>query len=321
MFDNVLAIYGLVFIAALLVIDSALRFVMKSNRRSSDVKNRLQALKQRSNNENQVFAQLLSRRGLGGRGGEQSVDGIIGRFISQTGLEISAPRRIFYILALFLIGFGFAMAFLGTNIVVHVIFGILFAAGTTVWVVNYVRNRRIKTFTTQLAPALDMIVRSLNAGHPLNTAIALVAREMPDPLGSEFGILNDQMTFGLDIEKAMLNMVDRVGATELNLLTVTVTVQRGTGGNLAEILENLARMIRDRQMTSAKIRAISAEGRVTSWVMVSFPFILYFMLIALVPDYFDEVWASGYGEIIVATCLSLVFFGMLVIRRMVNFDF
>ncbi|MEC7668488.1 MAG: type II secretion system F family protein, partial [Pseudomonadota bacterium] len=170
-------------------------------------------------------------------------------------------------------------------------------------------------------PALDIIVRSLSAGHPLGTSIALVSREMPDPIGSEFGILSDQLTFGSELEQAMLNMYDRVGAPELNMVTVSVSVQRGTGGNLAEILENLAQMIRDRLMIKAKIKAISAEGRITAWIMLLFPFGLFYMLKAMVPTYFDLVWESGYGGLVVGVCLTLLFFGMIVIRKLVNFDY
>ena len=183
------------------------------------------------------------------------------------------------------------------------------------------RNRRIKTFTEQLPAAIDVITRSLKAGHPVVAAIALVAREMPDPIGSEFGILNDQMTFGSDLEQAMMNMYNRVGAPELNLLTVTVSVQRGTGGSLSEILENLSQMIRDRLMIRSKIKAISAEGRITAWIMLIFPFGLYYMILFLVPTYFDLVWESGYGPYFVVGCLSMIFMGMMIIRRLINFDF
>ncbi|MBO6868434.1 MAG: type II secretion system F family protein, partial [Thalassococcus sp.] len=129
------------------------------------------------------------------------------------------------------------------------------------------------------------------------------------------------LTFGSELEQAMLNMYDRVGATELNMVTVSVSVQRGTGGNLAEILENLAQMIRDRLMIKAKIKAISAEGRITAWIMLLFPFGLFYMLKFMVPTYFDLVWESGYGGLVVGICLTLLFFGMIVIRKLVNFDF
>ena len=184
-----------------------------------------------------------------------------------------------------------------------------------------VRARRIAKFVAQLPDALDIIVRSMNSGHPLTTAIALVGREMPDPIGSEFGILSDQLTFGSELDDAMLRMVDRVGADELNLLAVTVSVQRSTGGNLSEILENLSGMIRDRAMLRNKIRAISAEGRITAIIMAAFPFLLYLMISSLVPTYFDPVWESGYGTTVVLSILVLMSFGLLILYKLVKFDF
>ncbi|MEN8872525.1 MAG: type II secretion system F family protein, partial [Pacificibacter sp.] len=170
-------------------------------------------------------------------------------------------------------------------------------------------------------PAIDIVVRSLQAGHPLTSAIKLCAREMPDPIGSEFGILSDQLTFGSELDAGMLNMIDRVGVGELNLLAVTVSVQKGTGGNLSEILENLAQMIRDRLMIRAKIKAISAEGRITAWIMMLFPVFLFYMILFLVPTYYDQLWETGYGAYVVWGCLIMIFFGMMIIRKLINFDF
>jgi tight adherence protein B len=183
------------------------------------------------------------------------------------------------------------------------------------------RAKRISKFVQQLPVAIEIIVRSLNAGHPLTSAISLVGREMADPIGSEFGILSDQLTFGSELDMAMLNMVDRVGADELNLVAVTVSVQRGTGGNLAEILENLAKMIRDRGLLRAKIRAISAEGRITAMIMSVFPLGLYLMISTLVPTYFDPVWESGYGTTVVLTIIGVMSVGIFIMFRMVRFDF
>jgi tight adherence protein B len=183
------------------------------------------------------------------------------------------------------------------------------------------RSQRIKKFVSQLPDSLDVTVRSLSAGHPLSTSISLVSREMPDPVGSEFGIMSDEMTYGVDIDTAMRNMSMRVGADELNLLAISLTVQRGAGGNLSEILTNLAEMLRKRAMLKAKIKAISAEGRMTSWFMFIFPFFLFGLLKTISPNYFDPVWASGYADIVIIIGISLMTFGMLVVRKIVNFDF
>ncbi|MFD1341171.1 type II secretion system F family protein [Litorisediminicola beolgyonensis] len=319
MLENPFIFYGLFFAAALLIADTLLRLLTARRRSEQQVKNRMQALKAKKG-ETAALSELLSRRRVPGDG-RMDIFAMFTRTMAQTGLEISTPRRLLYLFGLFAIGIIISTLFLGLTGFVRLGFGIVFALAVAWFAIVIMRRRRINTFTTQLAPAIEIIVRSLNAGHPLNSAIALVAREMPDPIGSEFGILSSQLTFGSDLHQGFLNMIQRVGAPELNLLAVTVSVQRGTGGNLSEILENLAKMIRDRLMLKAKIRAISAEGRMTSWIMLGFPFFLFFMIKVMVPDYYDELWESGYGTHVVVTCLILMFFGMIIIRKLVNFDF
>ena len=179
----------------------------------------------------------------------------------------------------------------------------------------------MKKFVGQLSDAIDVMIRSLGAGHPLPAAINLVATEMADPIGTEFGLLSDELTYGIELDDAMLNLVHRVGLEETKLLAVSISVQRGTGGNLIEILQNLSTMIRDRIMMRAKIKAISAEGRITAVVMAAFPFLLFLMIRSLVPTYFDPLWDTGYGGVVVATCGAFMIFGIIVLYRLVKFDF
>ncbi|NRB16419.1 MAG: type II secretion system F family protein [Rhodobacteraceae bacterium] len=320
MLNNPYVFYGLIFISALVLIDTLLRALFSRRRANDEVANRLESLKKSSGSE-QAYTELLNLRGVRERDGFQEIGNRINQHIAQSGLEISMYRRVLFLLALYLVGFLVAALMLKLGTVARYGFAFGFTIVGCFLILRFVRNRRIKRFTAQLPPAIDIIVRSLKAGHPVVAAIALVAREMPDPIGSEFGILNDQMTFGSDLEQAMLNMYSRVGAPELNLLTVTVSVQRGTGGNLSEILENLGQMIRDRLMIRAKIKAISAEGRITAWIMLMFPVGLFYMILFMVPTYYDLVWESGYGTYFVVGCLSMIFLGMLVIRKLINFDF
>jgi len=134
-------------------------------------------------------------------------------------------------------------------------------------------------------------------------------------------MMSDELTYGTDIDAATRNMATRVGAEEINLLAISLTVQRGAGGNLAEILANLADMIRRRTMLKAKIKAISAEGRMTSWFMLLFPFGLYGMLKLLKPDYFEPLWQSGYGNMFLISAAALMLVGMAILRKLVNFDY
>lgn len=321
MTDNLLMLYGVIFVAALLGVDTLLRVFAKSMRSKKDVANRLEGLRQNEKSNVEPHLELLRARGLATRRGEIELSSAVSKFLGQTGLRISVTRMALYLLAFIFAGFVIARVVFGIVGPFQLFFAIGFGLGLGFLVLWFRRSQRIKAFTTQLPDALDVMVRSLNAGHPLNSSIALVAREMPDPLGSEFGILNDQMTFGAELETAMLNMYNRVGAAEINMVTVSVSVQKGTGGNLAEILTNLSQMIRDRLMLKRKILAISAEGRITAWIMLLFPFGLFYMMRTLVPTYFDPLWETGYGPHVVFGCLIGIFLGMIVIRRLVNFDY
>src|SRR5262249_1379767 len=195
------------------------------------------------------------------------------------------------------------------------------AGGVPLLILKRMRARRISTFARQLPNALDVIVRSLRAGHPLPTAIAMVGREMRDPIGSEFGMLSDELTYGLQLDEAMLHLFERVGAEDLRLVGTTLSVQRSTGGNLAEILQNLAAVIRQRFQMRAKIRALSAEGRLTAYVMTAFPFVVYVILNLIQPTYYDALWNSPIRDTVIGVCLSLIIVGDIIMFRMVNFDF
>ncbi|HEY9020553.1 MAG: type II secretion system F family protein [Paracoccaceae bacterium] len=314
---SIIVIYGFIFGAVLLLTEAMLRRLFGARSANREVNERLERLKAGSD-QLSTYKSLLSDRGVG-RSGLLSL-GWLSQLYRQSGLMLSLPRRVLYTLVI-LLGAWIGAAWLTNDLLIQIILALTIGPSVILALVIRVRARRIAKFVAQLPDALDIIVRSMNSGHPLTTAIALVGREMPDPIGSEFGILSDQLTFGSELDDAMLRMVDRVGADELNLLAVTVSVQRSTGGNLSEILENLSGMIRDRAMLRNKIRAISAEGRITAIIMAAFPFLLYLMISTLVPTYFDPVWESGYGTTVVVSILVLMSFGLLILYKLVKFDF
>src|SRR5206468_2481990 len=129
------------------------------------------------------------------------------------------------------------------------------------------RSKRIARFSGQLPDALDVIVRGVRVGHPFSTAMGLVAKEMPDPIGTEFGMASDEITFGLDVRRAVGNLYRRVGQEDLLFLVVAINIQNQTGGNLAEVLSRLSRLIRNRIKVRAKIKSLTAEGRMSAIVL------------------------------------------------------
>jgi tight adherence protein B len=183
------------------------------------------------------------------------------------------------------------------------------------------RSQRIFAFASQLPDAIDIIVRGVRVGLPFSTAINLVAREMPDPIGTEFGMLADEVAFGLDVRSALENLYRRVGQEDLLFLTVAVSIQVQTGGNLGEILTRLSRLMRGREKMRLKIRALSAEGRATAYALSAFPFVLFLIINLVSPAYYRAIWSNPIVEPAIYLGLFLLIVGNVIIYRMVHFKF
>jgi tight adherence protein B len=197
----------------------------------------------------------------------------------------------------------------------------LFAIVLIILFFKIVRQRRINRFAELLPDSIDVIVRGLRAGYPLPAALDLVAEEMPDPIGTEFRLTSNEISFGLDIRSAIDNLYRRVGQDDLLFLIMAVNVQSQTGGNLAEILSGLSRLLRNRAKVYIKVRALSADGRMSAVVLSLIPFILFGLISLISPSYFGEVRDHPLvmPALIYAT-ISLVL-GNIVMYRMVNFKF
>ncbi|WP_244620180.1 type II secretion system F family protein [Mesorhizobium sp. NFR06] len=211
-----------------------------------------------------------------------------------------------------LIGISMPAAFL-------IFLGVGFAL--PILILRWACKKRILKFSRQLPDALDMIVRSLRAGHPASVAIGLVAREMPDPLGTEFGIVADEITFGLSMEQAVRKLSERVGFEGLHLLSVSLSIQAKTGGNLTEILANLSSVLRERRKLALKIRALSSEGRVSAWIISLFPVFMFLILMLVAPSYYGKIWGNPLIFPVFTIFGAWALLGVYIMYRMVTFDF
>lgn len=164
-----------------------------------------------------------------------------------------------------------------------------------------------------------MIVRSLRAGHPVPIAVTMVAREMRDPIGSEFGMVVDEITYGSDLETALRSLNVRIGQDDLPLFVTAVAIQGSTGGNLGEILENLSGVIRQRFKMRRKIRALAAEGRASAMILSSLPIAMFFIIQLVVPDFYASVWDEPLTKTVLAIAGCWMGVGNLIMFRMVNF--
>ena len=195
----------------------------------------------------------------------------------------------------------------------------LIGFGVPIAVISVLKNRRMAQFGEQLPDTLDTLVRGLRAGHPVASAMNLVTKEMPDPMGSEFGIVVDEMTYGLELRQALENMAERVRHPDFEYLVVAINIQHETGGNLAEVLSGLAQIIRDRFRMFNKIEALSAEGRMSAWVLSLLPIATLLVLSILAPAYYGRVMNDPIFWPIAGTSLGLLLLGIYMMYRMVNF--
>ncbi|RWO21217.1 MAG: type II secretion system F family protein [Mesorhizobium sp.] len=269
----------------------------------------------------QTLQVLLRERGLTETG--DFLFGLIGlnRLYTQSGVT-GNPLTF---AASFLLG-GLALAsllsiFLAFSTLVALIVFVVIGLVLPLLVLRRARNKRIQKFAKQLPDALDMIVRSLRAGHPASVAVGLVAREMPDPLGTEFGIVSDEITFGLSIEQAVRKLSQRVGFEGLHLLSVSLSIQAKTGGNLTGILSNLSAVLRERQKLRLKVKALSAEGRVSAWIISLFPLVMFLILQITAPSYYGGVWHDPLIMPVFLIFGTWALLGDFIMYRMVNFDF
>ncbi len=150
-------------------------------------------------------------------------------------------------------------------------------------------KKRLATFEEQLPDAIELMVRALRIGHPFSSAVAIVAQEMPDPLGSEFGIIADEATYGMDVTESLERLAERVAVPDLRFLAVAVGIQSQSGGNLAEILNSLAVVVRSRFKLFRKVTAITAEARWSGWFLSAFPVVALLVVQVVKPDYYDGV--------------------------------
>ena len=309
-------IYFIIFCAVVLAVQGAYWFFAEQQRSRGAINRRLILATQTGSGAQEVFETLKRERGIVGLENERF--GQLNDIIVQSGLRLDEKVLIGIAFSLGLLYFAlFGLAF-GYGVIAFLM-SALFAAVSLVLFLAYMRRKRIAQFGGQLPDAIDVIVRGVKSGYPFTVALGLVAKEMQDPIGSEFGMTSDEISFGSDIGTALDNLYRRVGHEDLLYLTMSLKVQTQTGGNLAEILSRLARLLRERAMLRLKVRAISAEGRLSAVFLTVMPFLIFAVVNLMRPDYY---WGVRNNPIILPTlvvALMMLAVGNVIIYRMVNF--
>ena len=246
------------------------------------------------------------------------------RFVALNRLVVQSGVTIRLTQLLVIIGIASAVVFVATVALggSYIFGGLSSLASATAlphMVLRFLRSRRQKRFGAQFPDALDTIVRSLRAGHPVPTAIAIVGREMPDPVGGEFGVVTDEIAYGADLETAMRSLHGRIGSDDLPLFVAAVGIQSFTGGNLGEILDNLSGVIRQRFKMRRKIRALAAEGRASAIILSALPIGLFIVIQITSPDFYSSVWHDNLTKILLGGAAAWMLIGNIIMFKMVNF--
>ena len=212
------------------------------------------------------------------------------------------------------------LVYLRTNVfLLSVIIGLVTGSGPIFWVFQK-RKRRLGKFEQGLPEAIDLIVSALRVGHSLNAAMGLVSRECADPVGSEFRLTFDEMNYGLELKSALDNLVVRVPLQDVKIVATAVLIQRESGGNLAEVLEKTAQVIRERFRLKREVLTHTAQGRLTGWILTLLPVVLGFLLYLVNPDLMSLLWKKHLGVILLYVASGMIVVGGLIIRKIVNMD-
>ena len=238
------------------------------------------------------------------------------KWISQAALNTTASALLVQTAACAGIGFLITMFFAP-------IFGveIAVAAGcaTLPWArVAFLRYRRLSAFDKALPHAIDMMARSLRAGHSTAAAIEIMAQGAPEPAGSEFAEVFRQQNFGLPLRDALMQLIDRMPSPDLRVLVTAIVVQRETGGNLVEVLDRTVHVIRERQRIQGEIRVQTAQGRLTGWILTLLPAVVMAMINVIDPGYSKPLLKDPIGHKLLLLCLVLISLGAFFINRIIN---
>jgi tight adherence protein B len=318
-----------VFGGVVLAAEAAIRWAAQNREQAQAIQGRLQTIGRPTNRGEQIdFLRRTASRVPEGlppiiRQFAQRIDRML--LQAQTRMEtprilliiLIAPIAIFFGLMLLMSswwGIGISLG----RIVISATFACLLGAVLPLMAVNFRATRTRKKIEDQFPVALDVFVRGLRAGHPIAAALDLLTVEMPAPIGPEFGLVVDEVTYGSELRDALQNMAERWDLEDMRMFVVSLSIQSETGGNLAEILENLTKVIRERHAMMMKVRALSSEGRMTGVMLTILPIFTFTLLFLANPEFFLDVandpwFTPGFSFLIVWYLI-----GYFTIRKMVD---
>jgi tight adherence protein B len=240
--------------------------------------------------------------------------------ITQAGLTWTKQR--YYILsALLTLGFGLLAFIISGNTFVGLGGMLVGGLGMPRWLLLYLTKRRVKLFVNEFPNAIDVVVRGVRSGLPLGDCIRIIASEAVDPVRTEFRHIIESQTLGLSVAEACERLYQRVPAVEANFFGIVIAIQQKSGGNLAETLSNFSRVIRERRKMRGKIQAMSMEAKASAAIIACLPFTVAILVYLSSPDYIKLLWTTTHGKIVMLISGFWMFTGIMVMRKMIQFDF
>lgn len=282
-------IYIMIFVAVVVIVNGIYLIVFgKSISLNSKVSRRLTLLEKNANRE-QVLEQLRKEMNQHLNAKNIPLYSMLAKKAQRANIAFSPQALIGIMAGLSVFAFFLLSIFTAAETGLRVALGIAMGVGGVYYWVNSTAKKRMNLLEEQLPDSIELMVRSLRVGHPFSTAVGIVAKEIPDPLGSEFGVISDEAAYGRDVSESLKAFAERMDSQDLRFLAVAVSIQQQSGGNLAEILEGLAKVVRARFKLFRRVRAITAEAKWSGMFLSGFPIAALVMINVVQPDYYDEV--------------------------------
>ena len=311
-------VYGLIFFAVLALVEGIyLTIFGKSISLNSKVNRRLEMLEKGTGRE-QVLEKLRKEMALHLRSNSIPLYSMLASRAQKANIAFTPMQLIMMMVVLGVFAFAGMTVATSTSVPVRIIISVVMGIASVIMWVNKKAKKRLELLEEQLPDAVELMVRSLRVGHPFASALAIVAKELPDPLGTEMGVIADENTYGRDIGEALKDMAERIDMQDLRFLAVAVTIQQTSGGNLAEILHGLSKVIRARFKLFRRVKAITAEAKWSRAFLSAFPLVALVGINLLQPDYYDDVIETPYfvpAALVVAVFLIA---NMIVMKILVN---
>ena len=240
--------------------------------------------------------------------------------LKQAGLDWS-KRRFIVTFAIVGVCALLVTAMLGVGLIAVLGFGFAAGFGLPFWMLSFLKKRRESKFLNEFPDAVDVIVRGIKAGLPLLDSLKLIANDATEPVRSEFRAIVETQTIGMPIGEACLKLFESIPLPEANFFGIVVSIQQRAGGNLSEALGNLSRVLRDRKKMKAKIQAMSMEAKASASIIGALPPAVMGLVWLTSPNYIDLLFTEPLGRVMLGCCAGWMLTGVLVMRKMINFDF